>query len=193
MKNILYAGPLLAFLFTATAFQDTAEAQVASDVACKGCVGKKDLAKNAVTKRAIRKNAVTARHLAKSAKPAGVDFVGLDAPGGDVTIDSAGQLVASVDVTAPGPGYIVVNADYVAFSQIADRAVTCGLLSGGTDIGVSVPADADMGAYRPISFTRTFAAGKAGTYTIDLGCRTKSGDMKIRYATLTALFVPSRY
>jgi len=189
-----YALVAAAVVVAASAFSaDTVIAKPANDLKCKGCVGKKDIAKKAVTKKAIRKGNVTPKHLATTAKPTGVDFVELPAPTGDATVNASGQRVATVSMKVPGPGYVVVNADFVGFSQIADRILTCALTHDDADVGIEFNSNAPTADYRPVAFTRTLEVPKAGTYKVSLDCRTKSGEMLVRSTTLTGMFVPNRY
>ena len=192
-----------------------APAQTASNLQCKGCVGKTDLGKKAVRKKHIKKNSVAEKalrdgsvsertiqsgavqpgHLADAAKPAGVEYDYPGSPSGDVTIDMNGKVVNSIGLTLPGPGYVVVNADYNIFDQFADSNATCVIRVNGEIAGdvEGKHATAPQSIYVPVAMTRTHPVDTAGQVAIVLFCASKGATPKIKNASLTALFVPNHY
>jgi hypothetical protein len=138
---------LLAVLSMA-AVSVTAPAQTATNLKCRGCVGKKDLGKKAVRPKHIKKRAIKSKHirdsavqtkamkdgavetrkisngavtaekLADTAKPTGVDFA-LGATSTALTTST--QSIVSTTLTAPVAGYAVVMAQWQFWTQ-ADTA-----------------------------------------------------------------------
>jgi hypothetical protein len=178
-------------------------AQTATNLNCKGCISKKDLGKKAVTRKALRNKAVTAKkiknnsvkpqHMDAAAKPAGVQYDYTFSPAGDVVLDSDYKPVNSIKILVPGPGYVMVNADYSAFDQFADSDARCKVRHNGTDAGNDMFATLSKGIYVPAALVRTVQAKAAGVMTIELACSSKSGAPRIKSPSLTALFVPNRY
>jgi len=181
-----------------------ASAQTATNLNCKGCVGKKDIGKNAVTKRAIKKNsikttaikngAVTADKLADGAKPSGGAYQALD----NAAIDLLGtdKTIASVGLNAPANGLVVVLAHgYLQFA--AEELVGCSI---STDASIDLPSSVQQTGgdpipdrYKSISTSRVFVASK-GPGTYNFVCVTDGGAaVQIANVKLTALFVPQEY
>ncbi len=181
-----------------------ATAQTATNLNCKGCVGKKDIGKNAVTRKAIKKNsiktatiksgAVTADKLSDSAKPSGGAFKALDGEAIDLTGND--KTIASVDLNAPANGLVVVLAH--GFLQFAAQdLVGCSISTDEAfDVFSSVQQTGDLpipDRYKSISTSRVFAASK-GPGTYNFVCVTDGGAaVQIANVKLTALFVPQEY
>lgn len=174
-----------------------ANAQTATDLACKGCVGARDIGKNAVTGKAIRNNtvsakkirnnAVQARHLANEAKPAGVASAVSPGP---VALTGSYETAHSVEIAAPGPGAIVATASYtVHFFGAAVYA--CDIAASDT---ASLNTSFGQGnAYTSASMTRVIPVTAAGAVTLNLLCTESGGDVELEHINLTALFVPASY
>jgi len=190
-------------------------AQTATNLKCKGCVGKKDLGKKSVRKKAIDRNAVARKHiranavnsgkiangtvapsdLAATAKPSGGNYSGGDQ---DALLTSTAQTVRSVTVTAPADGLVVVNASgYVAASTTAVATIVrCSLTTGtGLDfnnlifikIDASVLEESDA-----FAATRGFPVS-AGATTFNLVCDEFAGNAGLYDSQMTAIYVPQTY
>lgn len=199
-RNVFATAALVASFAGAAATDSVA--QSATDLKCKGCVGKRDLGRNAVTKKALRTNSVTssavrdgtltAADMHGSAKPAGVDF----ADGGfTIQVPNTLASVLSTTVTALAPGYVVAMANWF-YSASDGAAVTSCFLSDeeASNDGPYMPGNA-MGAaqyQQPASLLVTLPV-EAGDTTIHLNCYDVGTDMTINHLRLTALFVPARY
>jgi hypothetical protein len=196
-----------AFAFACTAFvalpAGETSAQTATNLKCKGCVGKKDLGKKAVRSKnikpgavvneAIADGAVDAAKLADFAKPAGAaeasDFGGL-------AIINGITVVVSVSIDAPADGFAFVAAsgvvkfeDGVGGEEVGICAVTDGLaLDEDNAVATTVPDD----TFGAISQTRVFPATK-GTNTYRLICDTDAAadTLAIVNPAINALFVPT--
>jgi hypothetical protein len=199
--TLILAGVLLAGAPLADA-----SAQTATNVKCRGCVGKKDIGKKAVTGRAIKKNAVktkalrdgaveegkladsavTAGKIAEgavtigkldaSAKPAGAAYTALD----DGAIDLSGgeKTIASVDLDAPANGLVIVLAH--AFLEFAtEDLVICSI---GTDEAFDFPSAVQQTGDSTVPDTRASISTSRvfpvskGPGTYNLVCGTDDSD-----------------
>jgi hypothetical protein len=142
----LCAALVSGFAILALTSPDYAQAQTATNLKCKGCVGKKDL----------RKKSVNARKLGKGAKPAGVAYVFEPSTG----IDASDTIAASVRLKAPEKGYVIVT--FSAFLEFDSGAntVDCEVTTATTiDPMRHVRVSGQFGtntARSPIGQTRTF-------------------------------------
>jgi hypothetical protein len=189
-----------------------ASAQVANDLKCKGCVGKKDIGKKAVRPKHIKKNAIKSKHirdgavqteamqdgavtaakLADSAKPTGGDH----AESTDVyALAPPYQAVVTTAVTAPGPGFIIAIANWTYTATSGNVFGNC-YLATAPEIsdGPGAPANSPLGAmvyYNGASISRMFEV-PAGVTTLYLNCYGQA-TMSVTQPQLTAFFVPNRY
>ncbi len=177
-------------------------AQTATNLQCKGCVGKKDLGKKAVTSKAIRNETVTSGDirnntiapidLAPAAKPSGVDWVDGDQNIGLTGVDT---VIRTLIVSAPAPGYVTVLASWVFGGTPTTYLIALCGISQTTSINPNHAVVAEWEAevsYVPGSAVRTFEVGSGNT-TFHLNCRSASGSPAIGDSSMTALFVPNRY
>jgi hypothetical protein len=203
-----FIGPCLAlaaagFLFVSIPGGE-ASAQTATNLNCKGCVGKKDIGKKAVTKRAIKKNsikttaikngAVTADKLADGAKPSGAAYQALD--NGATNLTNTEEVIASVNLNAPANGLVVVLA-HATLQFAAQELAYCSIGPDGSfDAGSSITKTGDNSIpnrFTPISTSRVFPVS-SGPGTYNLVCYTDSGAaVQIQNTKLTALYVPQDY
>jgi hypothetical protein len=206
--NIFFARCLaMACALAITAPATEAAAQTASNLACSGCVGKKDIGKKAVTKKAVGKNAVTrkaigknavnAARLAGNAQPAGVEYESL--AGSKVEIGAGHTVITTVNVKAPSTGFVVaMMSGYLSFTGVTNL-VYCGLTTGTEiDFEHSIAAwgsgDADESGYlSPIAQTRVFPVSKGpGTYNL-VCAAANAAPVGVWNTSLTALYVPASY
>lgn len=166
-----------------------AVAQPATNLTCKGCVGKKDIGKGAVRSKHVRKGAIKPKGLHETAKPGGGDsFETSNGPiltGGD-------DIVATVTVSAPGAGAIhATGSAYIDFN------------GNSADVFCEVTTAAVLGSnyvlqkglqFASLSTTRAFPVTAGGDVTINFVCRRSAGGfVEIHNPSLTALFVPGSY
>lgn len=93
-----------------------AQAQAATDVRCKGCVGAAELGNNSVLSTKIRKNAVTGAHILNHSV-SGIDILNSSLTGADIrdgSIQSADIANASIAFEDLAPG---ARSGLAAFSQ----------------------------------------------------------------------------
>jgi hypothetical protein len=197
-------------LFAAVPVTD-AVAQTASNLKCRGCVGKRDLGKKSVVTRTIKKGAVKAKSirdgaieeskladgavtpdkLTDGAKPAGAGFASRLNEG--IELGQADTTIESVQVTAPGNGFVVVIAGGLLVFDGSNK-LGCSLTTGTTfDDTSGILLSGDTSNERLYARTRIFPATK-GTGTYRLVCL-KDGVSSVQMANLemTALFVPASY
>jgi hypothetical protein len=197
-KAWLVAAVTASIVFIGAPGIDAAQAQTASNLKCKGCVGKKDLGKKAIKEKHLKDGAVSMAKLADDAQPAGVDFGNslsgaLAAAGGEM------QLVEIV-LDVPGTGYVVAIASgYIEFLGALNTAA-CSISEHGSVeeteaikvTGESVAGDNEL---YPLSQTRTFAV-TGETIRLYFTCKLSgigTGAATANNTDLTAFFVPNRY
>jgi hypothetical protein len=179
-----------------------ASAETATNLNCKGCVGKKEIGKKAVTKKAIKKNsikaaaiksgAVTADKLANEAKPTGADSVYDEGPN-----LGAEAVITSVEITAPSSGYIIATfSGWLQFTA-GDAIASCNVTTGTTIENlhyIRVEGEAGGPDERDdIGQTRMFPATE-GVNTINLVCaKIGAGTIAMQNVNMTAFFVPNKY
>lgn len=180
VNTIVIATMALALVF---AGPGTAEAGVCKEVGRKsGCVNTKD----------VKNNNLTA---ADQLDEAGADFV---AQNNNVALTGAPQVIASVQVTAPGSGVVIANASGWFDMGPAAKAVQCALSQDANfpafpriieDHGGSDGDDDEA-----FALTRGFPVS-AGTITVNLVCLDFSGNTGAAVAdvALTAMYFPTRY
>jgi len=182
------------------AFTAPASAQTATNLQCKGCVGKKDIGKKAVRKKHIKKNAVTgqkikngtirAADLAAAAKPTGAD----SAFGAQAVAIPTDTTVRSVTITAPTAGLVLAMASGT-YSIDNSTGATCSITLGQTlDTTHGVRGTTSTIASVPFAANRLFDV-PAGDTTINLVCERTfgSGGAAVVNSVLTAAFIPNRY
>lgn len=166
-------------------------AQTATDLKCKGCVGKKDVGKNAVTSKAIKKRQVKPSDLAKSAKPTAV-AVSEKVDGSGPTVGNALTVVRTATIKAPGPGAVVAFFSLVANGAASDSLMICGATTGTTiDDQVLSGTDVGLDDVRMVSGARTFPVSAKGNVTVRLICYAFTPPARAAYPSLTLLFVPN--
>jgi hypothetical protein len=200
---------------------DTAAAQTATDLKCRKCVGARDLGKKAVKKRSLKKNAVTgakirdgsitskdlgngaitgekladgavaADQLEIAAKPTGVEYVEDEQEWVELTVDR--DIVESIVVSAPGPGYVFVTAEYESIPMDADAASVCQIEYQEIVRGSQKYTKPGTLNGVPVSLTRVVPVESAGDARIDLSCRENPGNMVLSRIGLIGLFIPARY
>ncbi len=184
----------------AGAFAAPAGAQTATNLKCKGCVGKKDLGKKAVRKKHLKNNAVTgkkikngtvgAADLAAAAKPTGAD----SAFGDQAIAIPTDTTVRSVTITAPTAGLVLAMASGT-YSIAASTGATCSITLGQT-LDTTHGVTGSTSTLESVSFAanRLFEV-PAGDSTINLVCaRTFGSDgAAVVNSVLTAAFIPNRY
>ncbi len=180
-----------------------ANAQAATDLKCRGCVGKVDLGRKAVKGKSIRRNAVRRRHiadravdatkLAENATPAAVGSV---AASGEIVFDTTVNTVLSQTVTLETSGQLMVTASWSTELGPGVGAI-CGLTFDSTTlddlqaISTFNPAGAGALTFIPGGMVDVYAAD-AGAHTVRLLCKVAYGGAE---ATLIAgrmatLYVP---
>jgi hypothetical protein len=195
-----------AFAFACTAFvalpAGEASAQTATNLKCKGCVGKKDLGKKvvrsknikpgAVGNEAIADGAIDAAKLADGAKPAGAAET-ID-EGGSILIDGE-TVTVSVAITAPADGVaLVTGGGFFRFTDAGAAAVGCQVTAGtlfDDDQATGSTGDsADENQLSAVSQSRVLVAAK-GINTYNFVCATEGIGVNLENPTITALFVPA--
>jgi len=183
-----------------------AHAQTATNLKCKGCVGKKELGKNAVTSKTVRKNAISTKHiksgavsvakLADAALPGAVsnesDYSGSSTV--DTTSATSPVEVLSDTVVLPAKGYLQVSASWVSnlpFSANGECWVTRNNSRYTLENNIRSSNAAGSDAYVPGGVTAVFGNVSGGQHVLRLLCR-KIGAIgySVERASLTALFVP---
>ncbi len=196
-------------------------AQTATDLRCRGCVGKRDLGRSAVTTAKIRDKAVNTFKigdgavtetkigggavtgakirdgsigpvdLGAGAKPAGVD----SAEGGQTfPVSAAPAVVRAVVISAPSAGLVLANASGF-FSLDASSLTTCSIsLNASVDFTHAIEgyAPASVTLHMPFSGSRLYEV-PAGNTAIYLVCSRTGGASIVYDSVLTALFIPNRY
>ncbi len=129
---------------------------------------------------------------------AGGDFVARGAPSSDPVFDlpSTSTVVLSVEVTAPRPGLVLVNASGTfAFSGGEQQAVceitTATFLDFTSGTGRFLAENDDLISAMPFASTRGFEVS-AGTLKVNLVCRADIGTPGVFAPQMTALYVPTR-
>lgn len=115
---------------------------------------------------------------------------------GAVAVDGTGQVVNSVDVTAPVAGSVTVNSAAIVISSSAGQSIRCTLTDNtARDINYeqlweSAGGDGDRGT---LSGTRVFTIAEGETMTYGLFCQRANGTGSINVwdNVVTALFTPA--
>jgi hypothetical protein len=182
----------------------TADAQTATNLKCKGCVGKKDIGRKAVRSKHLKRNAIDSLHikdgsveaadLSAEAQPAGVAYTG-DTPN-SVALTGALESVLSTTIDAPGPGHVVVSAHWTFYTNDDFTSAGCYL---ATEPGIAdgldqffYSDDVVNAAFVPAGMSRTIDV-PGGQTAIHLNCSESIGDVSVSNPRMTALFVPTRY
>ena len=157
MKRVIGSSALTAAAFVLSiglALPETAIAQTATDLKCKGCVGAKDLGKKAVKTKKIRDGAVTSAKiqdgavtsakiqngavtsakiqngavmpadLHSTAKPSGAAFSELN---DSITLYNSPTILRQVVINAPSSGIVIANASANAYftQSIGPQVIYC--------------------------------------------------------------------
>ncbi len=177
-----------------------ATAQTATNLQCKGCVGKKDLGKKAVRKKHLKKNTVTgqkikngtigAADLAAGAKPTGAD----SAFGAQAVSIATTTIVRSVTISAPTAGLVLAVASGT-YSIAASTGATCSITLGQT-LDTTHGVTGTTSTIASVSFAANrLLEVPAGDATINLVCARTFGvnGAAVVNSVLTAAFIPNRY
>lgn len=167
-------------------------AETATNLVCRKCVGPTDIGANAVTTKHIKNGTIKPADLSNAAKPAAGNLVGGDQ---HFTLTTSESIVRSITISAPAPGFVIVNASgYAITSTAAAAVVRCEITPGTTKTGehliyMSIPSAAP---YTSDAFgaTRGFPVD-AGDFTVNLVCDKYTGDVAIEDSHMTAIFVPA--
>ena len=203
----------------AIASPSPADAQTATDVKCRGCVGDKDIGKKAVKpkhlkpkaikSKHIRDNAIQSQHiapdavdstrikdgtveaddLAASAKPTGVDWADGDQ---DLDLVPGGTAVRTVVVSAPTAGYVTVMAAWHFYGSNPGIAICSLNTEIATDTAHAIIGERTTSDYLPGAAVRTFEV-EAGENTFHLVCSVGAGEATVRDSSMSAIFTPARY
>lgn len=157
-----------------------------------GAVGATQLLGNAVTGAKVLDGSLTSVDLADGPRAASVDVT---AP----TLTTAAQVIATVTLTAPAAGRVLVNATTYTFI-FASAGVAgfgqCSLSRGTTLDGLSLttfganPSGVTDSPYVPIALTRGFVVS-AGSVSVNLVCyRNSTANLSLGPINMTALYVP---
>ena len=213
---------LAAIAFGAVAHVAAAHAQTATNLECKGCVGKKDIGKKAVTSKHIKdgsiaavdlqdgavgsaqlhndavtsakiqNNSVGPDDLAAAAKPSGVEF---EESTLSYAIPDVVTTVRSISIDAPVDGYVLAMANWFYYSGSASAYAACFLTTeenGATGPHIDGNSGTNTNYRAPASMARTFPV-QAGVTTFYLSCYDGGSFMQLAYPMMNALFVPNRY
>ncbi|MGH8247208.1 MAG: hypothetical protein ACREUU_12355 [Gammaproteobacteria bacterium] len=181
VKSIVFAT--LAVALIVGGMPGSAEAGVCKKVGKKdGCVNAKD----------VRDNNLTA---ADQLDEAGADFIEQD----DVALTGATQVIASVQVTAPGSGVVIANASGWFDMGPTANAVVCALSQDANLPAAFFPLLVEDHAADPgqadddeaFALTRGFQVN-AGTITVNLVCL-GGNTASVADVALTAMYFPTRY
>ena len=152
------------------------------------------LSANSVTNPKIAAGAVTSGKLASGSKPAGADFVTTNE--NLVAIPDTGSIVlASVTVTTPAAGTVIVNASsnfsfFVGPGRVHCEIVEPGTFSSVTALTAQGNLENNIAVY---ARSRGFTVGSGGSVVYDLECSEQFGSAFASKVSLTAIFVPQRY
>jgi hypothetical protein len=176
----------MAFLF---APYIDAQAETATDLKCRGCVGSGDIARSAITKKKIAKRAVVPSRLKAPTGAAGTE------PADATSSITGNQIVASISVDIPRKGVLVVNTSgYFRFDSSngeAECAITTGVVTEEPLIrATGSTTQADERA--PFAGTRAFVEGSGGVKTYNLVCSPGAGDdVTLWDVMMTAIYAPT--
>ena len=162
-----------------------------------GAVARAKIRNNAVDGSKIQNGTVAGADLAPSAKPAGVDFV-TAATSSSVALATADAIIASVTITAPAAGVVIVNANgWFNLKNSVSNHARCSVTTGGfvqtaTAIRARFPTFiSDL--FVPMARTRVFPLAGPGSVTYNLVCDKVVGNIDINDATMSAIYVPQTY
>jgi hypothetical protein len=116
------------------------------------------------------------------------------APSGTVSLPAAEVIVRGVSLDIPTQGKVIATVSgYIALRSAAQDLVRCALtdgffLDGPHEIRVDDFGVVASQAFIPLALTRGFNV-EAGQTVVRLICEELAGDVQIRYATITAVFV----
>jgi hypothetical protein len=191
------AGP---FLMAAPA---PAAGVKATNLKCKGCVNRKDIAKKAVTGDKIKKNAVTSDKikngsvqqvdLAKDARPGGADTFSIN--GMQSLATGVDTELAATTVTSPSSGIALVFASaYVDLNNDTASNVECSINDGGATVStvqIVVGGNGSQVGTVPLSAHRSFEI-TPGDNEFNFVCMETGGNVEVHDVNLSALFVQNR-
>jgi hypothetical protein len=186
IKSGFVAGGIL--LALAATSGGTAAAVTAKNLKCKGCVQSKDLGKSSVTSEKIRNNSVYPSHLSSSAKPGGVALGG---PTLTTSLSGPDEVIQTITVKAPGPGFVVATANLSFNYNGISSSALCDVTTA-TIHGINHALGSGTGIV-PVSLTRTIPVTKAGNIAINLVCAKVTGTVTVYNASIGAIFLPALY
>jgi hypothetical protein len=205
--NVFKTGSALgvaALVATLAASMPTgASAETATDLKCKGCVGKKDIGKKAIRTRNLKKNAVKSKvikdgsiepeDLALTAKPTGAADNEPAAFGFMQPLSPTYEDIISTTLTAPTEGYVIAIANWYFYITAAAAFPACVVTTeSGSSIGPAAIAGSSAATTVATgSQTRMFEV-PAGATTFYLNC-SGPASTGIVDPHITAMFVPNRY
>ena len=171
MRVRLLAMALFATCCGLAGSPDVTVAQLATDLKCDGCVGKKDIGNDAVRAEHLKKGAVEPSKLDGKAKPGRVAF--FETPNATVLVLDTDIRIKTIKVQAPGPGAVVAFTSlYVRYFDAPADAVRCWVQKGNAPPqgNYVVASSVSTEPYDAISQTRTFLVNKKGKVKIKLFC-----------------------
>ncbi len=203
-KHILYCLATASLVLAAAAGPQSAHAQAATNLKCRGCVGGGDIGKkairskhikpNAVDSAAIKDGSVSPADLAANAKPSGAAHA--EEAGLDVDLGAALDDIVSITLNAPSSGFAFVIANWTWNTFTASSSASCYLEdtpdTGGLKYAYSEADVGDSTHYSGGSITQLFPVA-AGANTFYLNCKKNGGNMAVSQPQISALFVPNQY
>jgi hypothetical protein len=211
-----FVVPAAALVMAASLLQATpvpADAQTATNLKCKGCVGKKDIGTKAVMSKSIRPGAILRTHiqdkaidaskladgavdaskLADDAKPAAA--VNTHSTGSVVFSNSTGVALLSDTVVLDSPGALHVIASWTWWLDPGDRSTcTVTLDSAGFTTANSIFSLRNAALSEPGYYAGTTSAvfpASAGSRTVRLICKSDNAtNVGVVRPNLTILYVP---
>ncbi len=162
------------------------QAQTATNLICKGCVGYKDIGKKAIRNKNIDKGTIKPNRLSAPTGAAGT--TPLSTP--NIVTD---EIVRTISVEIPKRGVVVVNASAYFRFDTADSQVTC-TITDGTEVdsprlranGSTTTADQRA----VVSGTRAFVETTKGPKTYNFVCEPGGDDIDAYDAVMTAIYAP---
>lgn len=156
-----------------------AAAQTATKLKCNGCIKSKQ----------IKNGKIKAKDMHRSAAPAGTAYDLVAQPS---TI-GPDEIVNTVDLEAPGPGYAILNASgYFRFNGVA-ADIECTITQGTATGTPRMRANGDSTQNERIPYAGVHVLPVTeGINSFNVVCDT-GGDVSVFDASLVATFVPQMY
>jgi hypothetical protein len=188
------AGNSGAFIYTPGAGTGGTERPVSASGVPPGSITMVQMAPGAVGSAQIAANAITGAKVADGSLTR-ADI--LDAPRAafapvpkSIELTGANATVQSVIINTQVAGIVVVNASG-NFGVAAGASGRCSITAGGTGVDFNnliIGGEGADATWVPFSGTRGFSV-PAGTFTFNLVCHESSGDVSVRDAQMTAIFI----